>query len=116
MIMIDRVNKFFDRKTHMAKGGEFILPDNDFSGVFTVNDLTDEQKMIRDMMRDFVAQEITSEEAIKVIESKQLAFSRQLLKKMAKVGLLGAEIPEEYGGQGLDKVTGAIIAEEIAKQ
>lgn len=100
----------------MAKGGEFILPDNNFSGVFTVNNFTEEQQMVSDTVREFVANEIATDEAIKRIESKDLDFSRQLLKKAGELGLLGAEIPEEYGGQGLDKVTGAIIAEEMAHQ
>lgn len=100
----------------MAKGGEFILPDSDLSSVFTVNDLTEEQRLIRDTVKEVVVKTIITDDAIKLIESKDFRFSRGLMKNLAELGFLGAEIPEEYGGQGLDKISGAIIAEEIAKQ
>ena len=101
----------------MARGGEFVLPSSKLPDIFTVSDFTQEQLMVRDTVRNFVANEIMKDDKIvKRIESKDWGFSRELLKKLADLGLLGAEIPEEYGGQGLDKVMGAIIAEEIAKQ
>lgn len=100
----------------MEKGGEFILLNDRLPEIFTVKDLSEEQKMVRDTVRDFVANEITTEDSMKRIEGKSFGFSQELLVKLAKLGLLGAEVPEVYGGQGLDKVTGAIIAEEIAKQ
>jgi len=101
----------------MAKGGQFCLPSDKLpDDVFTVNDLTGDHLLIRQTMREFMANEVLTEAAIKRIESKDLLFQRKLLKKLAELGFVGAEIPEEYGGQGLDKVTGTIIAEEIAKQ
>lgn len=99
----------------MAKGGEFILPKDVLPEVFTVNDLTEEHILIRETIKEWMTNTIT-EDAINRIESKDLGFSRELMRSLAEIGFLGAEIPEEYGGQGLDKVTGAIIAEEIAKQ
>ena len=100
----------------MAKGGEFILPGDKLPDIFTVNNLSDEQKLVKDTIKEIVGKSITTEGAIRLIESKDFEFSRGLLKNLGELGFLGAEIPEEYGGQGLDKVTGAIIAEEIAKQ
>src|SRR3989344_3830842 len=101
---------------NMAKGGEFVIPSNNLPAVFTVNDLTDEQRLIRDTIRDVVAKTIITADVIKIIESKDFGFSRGLMKGLAELGFLGTEIPEIYGGQGLDKITGAIIAEEIARQ
>jgi len=100
----------------MAKGADFILPSDSLPDIFTVNNFTEEQRLIRDTVREVVANTITTDDAVRTIESKDLSFSRGLMKSLAELGLLGAEIPEEYGGQGLDKVTGAIIAEEVAKQ
>ena len=100
----------------MAKGGEFVLPSDKPPDVFTVNDLTEEHELIRQTMIEFMANEVLTKVAIKRIESKDLQFQRELLKKLAELGVLGAEVPEEYGGQGLDKITGAIIAEEVSKQ
>lgn len=101
----------------MAKGGEFVLPSDKLpEGIFTVNDLTEEHGLIRQTMREFMANEVMTDAAIKRIESKDFGFQRELLRKLADLGVLGAEVPETYGGQGLDKIAGAIIAEEIAKQ
>ena len=101
----------------MAKGADFVLPSDKLpEDIFTVNDLTEEHKLIRQTMREFMANEVLTGTAMERIESKDLLLQRELLKKLAGLGVLGAEIPEEYGGQGLDKITGAIIAEEIAKQ
>ncbi len=50
------------------------------------------------------------------IEHKDFAFSRELLKKAADLGLTSVDIPEEYGGAEMDKVSSAIIADRIAKQ
>lgn len=99
----------------MAKGGEFVLPGN-LPDIFTVKDFSEEHKLIRDTIREWVANNLTVDEAVRRIESKDLSFSRELMKGLADLGFLGAEVPEEYGGQGLDKVTGAIIAEEVAKE
>lgn len=104
----------------MPKGGQFILPVEQLPVIFAVEDFTEEHLMIQQMIKDFVAAEVASDEAVEVIEAKNWNFvwdfSRNLLKKLGELGLLGAEIPEIYGGQGLDKITGAIIAEEIAKE
>lgn len=100
----------------MTRGGEFVLPSDILPNVFTINDLTDEQRLIRDTIREVVAKTIITDDAVKLIESKDFGFSRRLMRNLAELGFLGAEVPEEYGGQGLDKTTGAIIAEEIAKQ
>lgn len=100
----------------MAKGGEFVLPSDSLPEVFTVRDLTEEHQMIRETIREWAAQNITTDDAVKRIESKDLGFSRELMRGLGELGFLGAEVPEEFGGQGLDKITGAIIAEEIAKQ
>ncbi len=100
----------------MAKGGEFILPNDELPDVFTVNDFNDEQKMIRDTAREVVAKTVTTDDAVKLIESKDLRFQRGLLRNFAEIGFLGVEVPEEFGGIDLGSVVAAIIAQEVAAQ
>lgn len=100
----------------MAKGGEFVLPDKLPTDIFTVNDLSDEQKMISSTVREFVDREVLTDKAVERIESKDFDFTRQLMHQAAELGLLGVEIPEEYGGLALGKVTGTVVAENIARQ
>lgn len=100
----------------MAKGGEFLLPSDQLPQVFTADDLTNEQRMIRDTVKEVVAKTITTDDAVRIIESKNFHYSRMLLHDLAEVGFLGIEVPEEYGGTNLGVVVSAIVAEEIAKQ
>jgi alkylation response protein AidB-like acyl-CoA dehydrogenase len=75
-------------------------------------ELTKEQKMIRDMVRDFAAAEI----APKAAElDKTERFPIETFEKMGKLGLLGLPIPEEYGGAGADMTSYCLAVEEIGR-
>lgn len=74
-------------------------------------ELSEEQKMFRDMARRFAEQEIVP--TLKDIERKGI-FDRSIIDKLAPLGLLGPHIPQEYGGLGVDYTTYAIIVEQIA--
>ncbi len=74
--------------------------------------LTQDQKMVRDMVREFAMNELEPI-AAEIDESRE--FPHASMKKMAKLGLLGVVIPEEYGGAGMDFTTLAIIVEEISR-
>lgn len=73
--------------------------------------LTQEQVMVRDAVRTYVADRITPFAAG---WDKACEFPRAALRGLADLGCLGATVPEEYGGAGLDYVTLALIMEEIA--
>ena len=68
--------------------------------------LTQDQKMVRDMVREFAVNEIEPI-AAEIDESRE--FPKDTIKKMAGLGLMGVVIPEEYGGAGMDFTTLAII-------
>jgi len=73
-------------------------------------DLTDEQRMWRNTVHDFVAREVKPK-AHEVDETSE--FNWPAVRKMGPVGLLGLNIPEEYGGPGVDAVSAAIAIEEL---
>src|ERR1700751_3393473 len=73
---------------------------------------TEEQIMIRDMVRDFAESEIRPLVPSIDYEGK---FSRELLKKMGELGLMGLAIPEEYGGAGADQIAYSMAIEELAR-
>jgi cyclohexanecarboxyl-CoA dehydrogenase len=73
---------------------------------------TEEQNMIRGMVRDFTQKELAPGLKDRV---KAHTFPRELIKKMADVGLMGLNIPEEYGGQPKEAVTIGIVLEELAR-
>lgn len=100
----------------MTKGGSFVIPEGKLPDIFTVNDLNEDQRLVRDTAKKVVAETIITDEAVKLIELKDLAYQRNLLKNLAEIGFTGAEIPEEYGGTDMGPVAAAIIAEKIAKE
>lgn len=75
-------------------------------------ELTDEQIMLRDMVRDFARNEI---EPIAAGIDESGEFPMGTIKKMAELGLLGIPFPEEYGGAGMDTMSLVLALEEIAK-
>jgi butyryl-CoA dehydrogenase len=74
--------------------------------------LTQDQKMVRDMVREFATKELEPI-AAEIDESRE--FPTATLKKMAGLGLMGVVIPEKYGGAGMDFTTLAIICEELSR-
>jgi len=73
-------------------------------------ELTDEQKMVRDMVRDFAAKEIQPH--IEELDEKA-EFDKSLPGKMAGLGLLGGPIPEKLGGSGLDYISFGLTCDEL---
>lgn len=73
---------------------------------------TDEQKLIRQSIRDFVKKEISP-----IIEdcAQKAVFPKQLVKKFGEMGLFGPTIPIEYGGGGLDYISYGLMMQEIER-
>jgi len=74
--------------------------------------LTEEQRMIRDVVRDFARQEIAP---VAARLDEEMTFPEENVKKMGELGLLGIPFPEEYGGAGMDTVTYSLVVEELSK-
>ncbi|MGE3466702.1 MAG: acyl-CoA dehydrogenase family protein, partial [Pyrinomonadaceae bacterium] len=95
------------------KGGEFLITDQTAAEIFTPEDFTDEHKMIGETTREFVDNEVAPQ--LPAMEQHAWEVARDLVRKGGELGLLGSTIPEEYGGLGLDQVTGAVIAEMMGR-
>jgi alkylation response protein AidB-like acyl-CoA dehydrogenase len=94
-------------------GGSFLWEETDPNSVTTPEDLTDEQKMIYETARSFYEREIVPNE--EQIEKLDYELTRRLLRKAGEQGLLAVEVPEPFGGLGLDKITGVYVGEVIAR-
>lgn len=75
-------------------------------------DLTDEQKEIRKLVRDFAVRDVQPSAALR---DEDETFDRSIFNKMARIGLTGIPWPEEYGGAGLDFVSYVIAVEELSR-
>ncbi|MFQ3544791.1 acyl-CoA dehydrogenase family protein [Halobacillus rhizosphaerae] len=97
----------------MIKGGGFIVEDLTANDIVTPEDFTDEHLMIAKTAEDFVLGEVVPK--IDNLENHEFEHSVALLKQAGELGLLGADVPEEYGGLQLDKISSSLITEKFSR-
>ena len=97
-----------------ARGGSFLIEERQPEEVFTPEDLSEEQSMIGDTAAEWADKSVVP----KLPELLKLNYqaTRDLMAQAGELGLLGIEIPEEYGGLGLDKVSATVAAEKAARE
>ncbi|HEY2973805.1 MAG TPA: acyl-CoA dehydrogenase family protein [Pyrinomonadaceae bacterium] len=97
----------------VVQGGEFLIADRTPDEVFTPEDFTEEHHMIAETTRQFIDNEVIPH--IDELEKHDWKLARELVSKAADLGLISANIPEEYGGLGLDQTSGALVGENIGR-
>jgi alkylation response protein AidB-like acyl-CoA dehydrogenase len=97
----------------LVKGGAFLIEERTTDEIFTPEDFTEEHRMIAETTRKFIDNEVMPR--IDELEHHDWKLARDLVKKAADLGLIGANIPEEYGGLGLDQTSGALVGENIGR-
>ncbi|MBS3933107.1 MAG: acyl-CoA dehydrogenase family protein, partial [Truepera sp.] len=93
-------------------GGSFIIRTTAPEEVFTPEDLSAEHRAVLGAVQEFVAREVVSRR--EAVEAKDYHVHRELLARLGAGGFLGVDVPEAYGGLGLDKVTSLIVSEGLA--
>jgi alkylation response protein AidB-like acyl-CoA dehydrogenase len=97
-----------------AKGGSFLIETRTPAEVFTPEDLNEEQRQMAATVAQFARDEVLPASAD--IDAKKPGVLAALLRKAAELGFTSVDIPEEYGGLGMDKTTSAIIADHLSIQ
>lgn len=97
----------------IVKGGAFLIEERTPEEIFTPEDFTEEHRMIAGTTRQFIDNEVMPH--LDRLEKHDWDLTRELVHKAADLGLIGANIPEEYGGLGLDQTSGALIGENIGR-
>lgn len=95
------------------QGGAFLVEDLIAEDIITPEDFTDEHQMIAKTTEEFVVNEVIPK--INHLENHEFEHSVALLKKAGELGLLGADVPEEYGGLALDTISSSLITEKFAR-
>ena len=95
-----------------AAGGSFLIETRTPAEIFTPEDLNEEQRQIAATAIQFAREEILPLAA--AIEAKEPGVLASLLRKAAELGFTSVDIPEEYGGMGMDKITSALIADHLS--
>ncbi|MCI0335971.1 MAG: acyl-CoA dehydrogenase family protein [Acidobacteria bacterium] len=96
----------------VAKGSSFLFEDRRPDEIFTREDISEEQQMFARVAEEFMQKEVLPR--AEQIYSKDWPVTRELLLKASELDLLRIDIPEQYGGLGLDKVSSAYVGEQIA--
>ncbi|MGH9738391.1 MAG: acyl-CoA dehydrogenase family protein [Candidatus Acidiferrales bacterium] len=95
----------------LKRGGAFLISSATLDETFTPADLTDDQRLIGRTAEEFITKEVVPN--IPELEKHKEGLMRDLVKKSGEIGLLGAGIPEEFGGSELDKVSAAVLSEKM---
>ena len=95
-----------------VKGGAWLVGETDPATVMTPEKITDEHAMIRQTAIEFIDGEVVP--VNDRLEQKEWSLARQLMKKCGELGLLGTNIPEEYGGVDLDKIATLVVSEALS--
>jgi butyryl-CoA dehydrogenase len=97
-----------------AAGGSFLLESRTPEEIFTPEDLNEEQRQIAATAARFAREEILP--STPAIEAKEPGAMEALLRKTAELGFTAVDIPEEYGGMGMDKVSSTLICDHLSIQ
>lgn len=85
------------------KGGEFIIKDIPAKEIFTLEEISEEQKMLRESIKEFIDKEVVPHR--ERFEHKDYALTEEVMRKLGEMGVLGVAVPEEYGGLGMGFIT-----------
>ena len=95
-----------------AAGGSFLIESRSPAEVFTPEDLSEEQRQIAATAAQFARDEVMPR--AEAIEAKEPGAMRELIRKAAELGFTSVDIPEEYGGVAMDKITSSLITDHIS--
>ncbi|CAI8223964.1 MAG: putative acyl-CoA dehydrogenase [SAR116 cluster bacterium] len=96
----------------LLRGGQFLVKETACEDVFTLEDLSEEQKMMRDSTKEFVDRELWAH--WERFEKKDYAFTEACMQKAGEMGLLGVAVPEQYGGLGMGFVSTMLVCDYIS--
>jgi alkylation response protein AidB-like acyl-CoA dehydrogenase len=95
-----------------AAGGSFLIESRTPDEIFTPEDLNEEQRQFAVTAAQFAREEILP--AVDQIEAKKTGVLVGLIRKAGELGFTGIEIPEEFGGMGLDKISSTIVTDHLS--
>ena len=97
----------------VIRGGAWLIEETDPSTVVTPEQLSDEHRLIAQTAAEFIDNEVMPNKDR--LEQKDWALNRELLVKCGALGLLGTNVPEEYGGVDLDKIATLVVSEQLSR-
>ena len=96
-----------------VRGGSWLIEDTPIESVFTPEQLSDEHRLIGQTADEFMTNEVIP--ALERLEQKDWELARRLVRRAGELGLLGTDVPDEFGGVGLDKVASILVGEAMGR-
>ena len=96
----------------LTRGGEFLVSDIQCDEIFTPEDFSEDQLMMKSSVKEFNEREIISKRDR--FESKDFKLTEDVMRKAGKMGFLSISVPEEYGGSGMGLVSSMLVCEYIS--
>jgi alkylation response protein AidB-like acyl-CoA dehydrogenase len=96
----------------LIRGGEFLVKETNCNDVFTPEDFTEEQVMMKEAVMEFNDREIIPHRAR--FEKKDYALTEEVMRKAGELGFLGVAVPEAYGGMGMGFVSTMLTCDYIS--
>ncbi len=94
------------------RGGQWLIEDAS-EPIFTPERLSDEHRLIGQTAVEFIVNEVLP--VLERLEQKDWALARALVRRSGELGLLGTDVPEQYGGVELDKVSAIVVCEAVGR-
>jgi alkylation response protein AidB-like acyl-CoA dehydrogenase len=98
--------------SEITRGGQFLVKETKCEDVFTPEDFSEEQIMMRDSVKEFVDKEIWPNK--NRFEAKDYAFTEEMMRKAGDMGFLSVAVPEAYGGMGMGFVDTCLVCDYIS--
>src|SRR5690606_6500339 len=96
----------------LLRGGQFLVQETPCENIFTPEDFSEEQKMMKEAVMEFNDREIIPNKPR--FEAKDFAFTEACMKKAGEMGFLGVAVPEAYGGMGMGFVSAMLVCDYIS--
>ena len=96
----------------IIRGGQFIVKTPTPSSIFTIEDLSEEQRMMRESTKEFTERELWAN--WERFEKKDYEFTKVCMQKAGELGLLSIAVPESYGGMGMGFVSTMLVCDYIS--
>lgn len=100
------------KEKEITRGGQFLVKETACEDVFTLEDLSEEQKMMRESAIEFVDRELWAH--WERFEKKDYAYTEACMKKAGELGLLGVAVPQQYGGMGMGFVSTMLVCDYVS--
>ncbi|RZJ72187.1 acyl-CoA dehydrogenase family protein [Flavobacterium sp.] len=96
----------------VTRGGQFLVKQTQAQDIFTPEDFTEEQRMMRDSVKEFTDKELWANK--EKFEKKDYKYTEETMRKAGEMGFLSVSVPEEYGGLGMGFVDTVLVCDYIS--